>query len=49
MNGLHQQHWLIDRLWGRQVVGTFGGEPMYGKSFLALDLAVAVATDVPYR
>ena len=42
----HQQ-WLIDALWGRQAVGIIGGEPKCGKSFLALDLAVAVAAGVP--
>ncbi len=42
----HQQ-WLIDALWGRQAVGIIGGEPKCGKSFLALDIAVAVAAGVP--
>ena len=42
-----QQQWLIDGLWGRQAVGIGGGEPKCGKSFLALDLAVAVAAGVP--
>ena len=42
-----QQHWLVDGLWGRQAVGIIGGEPKCGKSFLALDLAVAVAAGVP--
>ena len=41
------QHWLVDTLWGRQAVGIIGGEPKCGKSFLALDLAVAVAAGVP--
>ena len=41
------QRWLIDALWGRQAVGIIGGEPKCGKSFLALDLAVAVAAGVP--
>ena len=41
------QQWLIDGLWGRQAVGIIGGEPKCGKSFLALDLAVAVAAGVP--
>ncbi len=36
-----QQQWLIDGLWGREAVGIVGGEPKCGKSFLALDLAVA--------
>lgn len=42
----HQQ-WLVDTLWGRHAVGIIGGEPKCGKSFLALDLAVAVAAGVP--
>ena len=42
-----QEQWLIDGLWGRQAVGIVGGEPKCGKSFLALDLAVAVAAGVP--
>ena len=42
-----QQHWLVDELWAKQAVGIIGGEPKCGKSFLALDLAVAVAAGVP--
>ena len=42
-----QRQWLVDGLWGRQAVGIVGGEPKCGKSFLALDLAVAVAAGVP--
>ena len=42
-----QEQWLIDGLWGRQAVGIVGGEPKCGKSFLALDFAVAVAAGVP--
>ncbi len=42
-----QQQWLIDTLWSDQGVGIVGGEPKCGKSFLALDLAVAVAAGVP--
>ena len=42
----HQQ-WLVDTLWAREAVGIIGGEPKCGKSFLALDLAVAVAAGVP--
>jgi hypothetical protein len=38
------QAWLIDGLWSAQAVGIIGGEPKCGKSFLALDLAVAVAS-----
>jgi hypothetical protein len=39
--------WLIDGLWGDQAVGIVGGEPKCFKSFLALDMAVAVAAGVP--
>ena len=42
-----QQHWLVDELWAKQAVGIIGGEPKCGKSFLALDVAVAVAAGVP--
>ena len=43
----HEQQWLVDGLWARQAVGIVGGEPKCGKSFLALELAVAVAAGVP--
>ncbi|MBU0754323.1 MAG: AAA family ATPase [Candidatus Eisenbacteria bacterium] len=39
--------WLVKRLWGDQAVGIVGGEPKCCKSFLALDMAVAVATGTP--
>ena len=42
-----RHQWLIDALWGREAVGIVGGEPKCGKSFLALDLAVSVASGVP--
>ena len=42
-----ERQWLVEGLWGRQAVGIIGGEPKCGKSFLALDLAVAVAAGVP--
>lgn len=42
-----QQRWLVDGLWSEQAVGIIGGEPKCGKSFLALDLAVAVASGLP--
>ena len=41
------RRWLIDGLWGDQAVGIVGGEPKCYKSFLALDMAVAVAAGVP--
>ena len=37
----------ITGLWSEQAVGIVGGEPKCCKSFLALDLAVAVAAGVP--
>jgi hypothetical protein len=42
-----EQGWLIDQLWGEQAVGLIGGEPKCCKSFLALDMAVAVASGAP--
>lgn len=39
--------WLIEALWADEAVGIVGGQPKCGKSFLALDLAVAVASGVP--
>lgn len=41
------RRFLIDELWGEQAVGIVGGEPKCCKSFLALDLAVAVASGKP--
>src|ERR1700675_3554811 len=41
------QRWLVTGLWSEQAVGIIGGEPKCCKSFLALDLAVAVAAGVP--
>lgn len=38
------QRWLVTGLWLEQAVGVLGGEPKCCKSFLALDLAVAVAS-----
>jgi RecA-family ATPase len=41
------QRWLVEDLWGDEAVGIVGGEPKCCKSFLALDLAVAVASGAP--
>ncbi len=41
------QRWLVTGLWSEEAVGIIGGEPKCGKSFLALDLAVAVAAGTP--
>jgi RecA-family ATPase len=40
-------HWLVEPLWSEQAVGILGGEPKCCKSFLALDLAVSVASGTP--
>ena len=42
-----EQRWLVTGLWSDQAVGIVGGEPKCCKSFLALDLAVAVASGTP--
>lgn len=41
------RRFLLDGLWGEQAVGIVGGEPKCCKSFLALELAVAVASGRP--
>lgn len=41
------RRFLVDGLWGEQAVGIVGGEPKCCKSFLALDLCVAVASGQP--
>jgi hypothetical protein len=42
-----ERRWLIDDLWSADAVGIVGGEPKCCKSFLALDMAVAVASGAP--
>jgi len=42
-----EQHWLIERLWVNEAVGIIGAEPKSYKSFLALEIAVAVASGAP--
>ena len=39
-----ERRWLVDEIWGGEAVGIVGGEPKCCKSFLALDLAVGVAS-----
>ena len=39
--------WLVEGLWSERAVGIVGGEPKCCKSFLALDVAVAVASGAP--
>jgi hypothetical protein len=42
-----EQRWLIEGLWSAEAVGILGGEPKCCKSFLALDMAVSVASGTP--
>src|SRR4249920_4253735 len=42
-----EHRWLVTGLWSEQAVGIVGGEPKCCKTFLALDLAVAVASGTP--
>ena len=42
-----ESRWLVTGLWSCEAVGIVGGEPKCCKSFLALDLAVAVASGTP--
>lgn len=46
-DGDARPHWLVDTLWGRAAVGVLGGAPKSCKSWMALDLAVSVATGTP--
>lgn len=41
------ERWLVEGLWGERAVGIVGGEPKCCKSFLALDVAVSVASGTP--
>jgi len=41
---IYRRRWLIEELWSDQAVGIVGGEPKCCKSFLALDMAVAIAS-----
>ncbi len=42
-----KKRWLIESLWSHEAVGIIGGEPKSYKSFLALSMAVAVASGKP--
>ena len=39
--------WLVEGLWAERAVGIAGGEPKCCKSFLAMDVAVSVASGAP--
>ena len=41
------RRWLVENLWSERACGIVGGEPKCGKSFLALEIAVAVAAGTP--
>jgi len=41
------RHWLVEQLWANEAVGILGGEPKCGKSLLALQMGVAVASGAP--
>jgi len=43
-----QERWLVEGFWSERAVGIVGGEPKCCKSFLALDLAVSVASGTPF-
>ncbi|MGH9319436.1 MAG: AAA family ATPase [Vicinamibacteria bacterium] len=45
--GLEQPLWLVDGLWGESAVGVIGGAPKSCKTWLALEIAVAVASGRP--
>ncbi len=42
-----QPDWLIEPLWAHQAVGVLGGAPKSCKAFLALEMALAVASGAP--
>ena len=42
-----QSAWLIDSLWAHQAVGVLGGSPKCCKTFMALEIALAVASGTP--
>ena len=44
---VHKQSWLIERLWTHQAVGIIGGSPKSGKTWLALEMAVSIASGQP--
>lgn len=39
--------WLVEDLWSEEAVGIVSGQPKLGKTWLALDLALSVATGTP--
>lgn len=43
----NRQRWLIQGLWAETAVGCIGGTPKSGKTWLALEMAMAVASGTP--
>ena len=43
----HRPSWLVEPLWTHSAVGIIGGSPKSGKTWLALDIAVSVASGTP--
>ena len=46
-DGDTRPRWLVDTVWAHAAVGVLGGAPKCCKSWLALELAVSVATGTP--
>jgi RecA-family ATPase len=46
-DAIETRRWLVTSLWARAAVGILGGAPKCCKSWLALELAVSVATETP--
>ena len=42
-----EHRWLVRDIWAEEAVGVIGAEPKSYKTFLALELAVAVASGAP--
>jgi hypothetical protein len=47
IDGADGTQWLIEGLWTEEAVGIVSGQPKLGKTWLALDLALSVATGTP--
>ena len=44
---IERSDWLIEELWAREAVGLIGGAPKSCKTYLALEIALAVASGAP--
>ena len=42
-----EHRWLVDAVWAEEGVGVLGGAPETAKSWLALEMATAVAAGIP--